>query len=168
MRYHRSLIDVVTEFDGARMDGAGALNGMSVEALRTKTVAAELIAELASDHDVAVADGSVRATSLWMVRDGELVGFLQIRHELTPLLLDRGGHVGYSVRPSARRQGLATRALAEAVEIARDVGLDRVLVACMETNPGSRAAIERNRGRYENSSAGLRRYWIQTGGSQDR
>jgi hypothetical protein len=35
-------------------------------------------------------------------------------------------------------------------------------VACEEANIGSRVAIERAQGQYENSCAGLRRYWIQT------
>ena len=38
---------------------------------------------------------------------GVLLGFLSVRHELNEFLLEEGGHVGYSVRPSARRRGLA-------------------------------------------------------------
>ncbi len=43
-------------------------------------------------------------TELWMVVDGEYVGRISIRHELTELLLTWGGHIGYSVRPDTRTE----------------------------------------------------------------
>ena len=98
----------------------------------------------------------------WVVDDADdYVGSLALRHELTPFLLREGGHIGYSVRPSARRRGHAREALRLALPLARDeVGLDRVLVTCVESNEGSRRAIEANGGIYEDSRNGTRRYWI--------
>ena len=37
-----------------------------------------------------------------------------------------------------------------------------VLLTCLEDNLGSRAVIEGNGGRYEDTRAGVRRYWIPT------
>jgi predicted acetyltransferase len=163
LRFHRSLVEVVAEFAGARMDGAGPLIGTDVETVRDEAAFARLVAGLTGDHEVTVVDGSVPASSFWLVEGDELVGFLQVRYRLTPFLLEQGGHIGYSVRPSARGRGLAARALAEAVGVARELGLDRVLVACAERNVASRTVIERSGGAYEDSRQGLRRYWIDTG-----
>ncbi|WP_457252680.1 GNAT family N-acetyltransferase [Pedococcus sp. P5_B7] len=100
----------------------------------------------------------------WVVDDEDgYVGSLALRHELTPFLLREGGHIGYSIRPSARRRGHATAALRLALPVARqDLGLDRVLVTCLESNEGSRRAIESNGGVYEDSRNGTRRYWVPT------
>ncbi|MGZ4494626.1 MAG: GNAT family N-acetyltransferase, partial [Nocardioides sp.] len=51
--------------------------------------------------------GWVTGTYLWMVVDDEVVGRISFRHELTSFLLEVGGHIGYAVRPSARRRGFA-------------------------------------------------------------
>lgn len=49
--------------------------------------------------------GYVPCTTLWWVDGSEYVGRLAIRHRLTPALRQIGGHIGYDVRPSARRRG---------------------------------------------------------------
>lgn len=92
----------------------------------------------------------------------EVVGFLALRHRLNAWLHDQGGHIGYSVRPSRRREGHASRALALALRRAAELGLDRVLLTCDEDNPGSRGTIEASGGVYEDTRHGKRRYWIDT------
>ena len=56
--------------------------------------------------------GYVPSTTLWWVDGDEYLGRLAIRHRLTSRLTDLGGHIGYDVKPSARRQGHATAMLA--------------------------------------------------------
>ena len=79
-------------------------------------------------------DGWVPATELWWVDADEFLGRVAIRHRLTPMLLEVGGHIGYDVRPSARRRGHATEMLRQALGIARGLGIDRALVTCDADN----------------------------------
>jgi predicted acetyltransferase len=102
---------------------------------------------------------------LWIVEEQEVIGFLSLRHRLNDWLLEEGGHVGYSIRPSRRGHGHATRALALAVRRAAGLGIDRVLLTCDEDNLASARTIERGGGVYEDSRRGKRRYWIDTSAS---
>ena len=54
-------------------------------------------------------EGFVPATELWWVDGDEFLGRISIRHRLTPTLLEVGGHIGYDVRPTARRRGTRPR-----------------------------------------------------------
>jgi len=85
---------------------------------------------------------------------------INLRHELNDLLLAWGGHIGYAVRTSARRQGIATRALALMLGEAARLGINPVLVTCDEDNVGSRRTIEGAGGVYDGSVEGKRRNWI--------
>jgi predicted acetyltransferase len=97
---------------------------------------------------------------LWWVEETEFLGRVGIRHRLTPVLLEVGGHIGYDVRPSARRRGHATEMLRQALRIAHDLGIERALVTCDVDNVGSRTVIERNGGVFEDERAGKLRFWI--------
>ena len=106
------------------------------------------------------ADGIVRADSYWVTEGECVVGFVQVRHGLNDHLRETGGHIGYSIRPTRRRRGHATRALRLALDRARVVGLDRVLVTCDDDNVASVRTIESAGGVLEDVRAGTRRYWI--------
>ncbi|MEV4410366.1 GNAT family N-acetyltransferase [Catellatospora sp. NPDC049609] len=101
--------------------------------------------------------GSLR----WLVEEGRVLGGFALRHQFD----DLRGSIGYGVRPSARRRGLATWALGEMLGEARDVlGVDRVLMICAVDNVASARTIERNGGVLEglrDTELGpQRRYWI--------
>jgi predicted acetyltransferase len=117
-----------------------------------------------ADHDARLPVDRVHCDYYW-ITDGpeEVVGFLALRHTLNAWLLEEGGHIGYSVRPSRRRQGHASRALALALQRAGELGIDQALVTCDDDNEPSARTIERNGGAYEDTRNGKRRYWIATG-----
>jgi predicted acetyltransferase len=106
--------------------------------------------------------GWVDGTYRWMVVDGEVVGRISLRHSLTPWLLEVGGHIGYAVRPSARRRGHATAALGLMLGVAAERGIDPVLVTCDDDNVGSRKVIEANGGVLEDIRNHKMRFWLPT------
>jgi len=101
-------------------------------------------------------------TELWWVDGDEFLGRIAVRHRLTPALLERGGHIGYDVRPSARRRGHATAMLREALIVAAGLDIERALITCHVTNLGSRRVIELNGGVLEDDRNGVLRYWAPT------
>lgn len=93
-----------------------------------------------------------------------MLGAIALRHELNDFGLRIAGHIGYSVRPSARRRGLATWALGRILDEARGLGMDRVLIACGVNNLASAKTIEHHGGVLEDvrdtELGTIRRYWI--------
>ena len=71
------------------------------------------------------------------------MGGIALRH----IFDDQLGHIGYGVRSSGRRRGLAGWALAQMLNEAKAaLALDRVLIICEADNVASARTIERNRG----------------------
>jgi len=110
--------------------------------------------------------GRVPGSDFWLINDNEFIGRLSIRHELNDFLLMMGGHIGYEIRPSRRKQGYGTEILRLGLEKAKELGLQRVLVTCDEDNIGSKKIIEHNGGKFENAielegdNVRKLRYWI--------
>jgi len=73
-----------------------------------------------------------------------IVGRLSIRHKLTPLLQEFGGHIGYGVIPEYRRKGYATEMLKQALPICKELGIKQVMLTCDIDNIGSYKAMEKN------------------------
>jgi predicted acetyltransferase len=109
-----------------------------------------------------VRPGFVPMTTLWWVDRERFLGRLAIRHRLTPALEKLGGHIGYDVRPSARRQGHATAMLAAALPVARSLGISQAMVMCDKTNIASQRVIEAGGGRLLDITERKRRYWVPT------
>ncbi|MDY7090445.1 MAG: GNAT family N-acetyltransferase [Actinomycetota bacterium] len=101
------------------------------------------------------------ATMRWIVEDGRVLGGIALRHRYDNEL----GHIGYGVRPSARRRGIANWALGEMLAEARAaLKIDRVLIPCLAGNLASARTIESRGGVLEEiwqtDHGPVRRYWI--------
>ena len=104
----------------------------------------------------------VPCTTLWWVDGDDYLGRIAIRHRLTDFLLEVGGHIGYDVRPTRRREGHATAMLQQSLPWARDLGIDPALVTCDDDNVGSIRVIENAGGELEDVRGRKRRYWVPT------
>ena len=97
---------------------------------------------------------------------GQMVGAVNIRHWLNDALLLNGGHIGDGVRPTRRREGIATRMIALALEECRRMGILKVLMVCDKENIASRRTIEKNGGVLENEvlvdGVWEQRFWIES------
>ena len=155
--YRREFLDF-----GGSMDGAGSLR-------RLESGRAWLDEVERFSRPETVPEGKVPSTQFILVRasDDRLLGMLQLRHDLNDYLRRVAGHIGYSVRPSERRRGYAKRMLAMALDEARALGLERVMISCSVENEASRRTILANGGVYESSvwepdeHETLERYWIR-------
>lgn len=130
----------------------------------------DLIAKREREHlGIDLPEGIVPQTIYWLMDDaGMILAELRLRHRLNPALLLEGGHIGYIVRPSARKQGIGTEILRRGLQQARRIGIDQVLITCEDDNVGSIGVIEANGGSaYEtgvspHNGKPTRRYWVDT------
>lgn len=118
-----------------------------------------------------LATGQVPMSTYWLVRaSSTILGISRLRHRLTPGLREHGGHIGFVVRPSARRQGHGVTLLKLTLLRASGLGIEQVLVTCDADNHGSRRVIEANGGMLEDEKVSavsgrlICRYWARTSG----
>lgn len=113
-------------------------------------------------------EGRVPANTYYLVRvtDDKIIGMINIRHRLNDFLLREAGHIGYSIRPTERNKGCATKMLSLGLERCRELNLKKVLITCDRNNPASARVIQKNSGVLENEvysdafSEVIQRYWI--------
>ncbi|MDN5764382.1 MAG: GNAT family N-acetyltransferase [Humibacillus sp.] len=162
--------DCVREFGDDRRDGSGDWQIEHFGADRATFDALLEICRTEADPTSTLPEGHVHCDYYWIVEGGEdaddptergLIGFMAVRHSIdTEFLRTLGGHIGYSIRPSRRRRGHASRALGLALDRAREVGLDRVLITCDPDNVGSARVIEGQGGVLDIAPSDNCRYWI--------
>jgi predicted acetyltransferase len=82
----------------------------------------------------------------WATSGDHVVGRIALRHELTPDLEVFGGHIGYEVRPSSRREGVATEMLRQILGTPKARQIGRLLLTCSPDNLASIRTITNNAG----------------------
>ncbi len=108
----------------------------------------------------------VPATTYFTIResDNKIVGMINFRHYLNDYLLRVGGHIGYGIRPTERRKGLAKIQLFLTILEAQKMGIDKVMLDCVDTNIGSKKTIESLGGEFseivEEKEKTYLNYWI--------
>lgn len=106
----------------------------------------------------------VPSDTYWLIDNHQFVGHVNVRHTLNARLKKRGGHIGYTIRPSARNKGYGNKILELALPKAKAVGLQKVLITCDDSNIASQKIIEKNNGQLQDTiefnGEKIRRYWI--------
>ncbi|PPA69962.1 GNAT family N-acetyltransferase [Jeotgalibacillus proteolyticus] len=134
---------------------------------------AELLQKFENDEaGIGLIEGWVTSSTFLLTGEyGRIIGAVHIRHELTEDLTNRGGHIGYGIRPSERKKGFATKLLALALAEAKILGISKALVVCDADNTASEKTIQKNNGIptsdfVEEDGNVIKRYWISTDGSR--
>ena len=174
--FHASWLESYDEWGTLDQDGAAAFVAARYDLdLRDASHFAQwvnVLHQMAKD-DFQPPEGLANQSTIWVVRDHAYLGAVSLRHSLmNEYLTEVGGHIGYGIRPSARGHGLAKFALKGALEEARELGMERVLVTCKQPNVASARTIESCGGVLESVrppqsfvadlgvTEPIRRYWI--------
>ena len=121
------------------------------------------------ENGINLKPGYVKATTFWLVDEHHFIGEIGIRHELTPLLFQYGGNIGYEIRFSECHKGFGSKMLSMVLPYCKNtLNLKRVLITCDDDNIGSQKVIENNGGKLENKVINTidrgtvltTRYWI--------
>ena len=163
MEYDKQIQEYRREFleYGGSMDGCGSLRRFD----KTEDWLEQV--ELCKQEETTPPD-FVPVTQYIYVRESDMkiVGVIQIRHYFNDYLEKYAGHIGYSVCPSERRKGYATQMLRLILPECKKLGIERVLICCIQGNEGSRRTILNNGGVYESTvyekeqDIYLERYWV--------
>jgi len=161
MEDKKAVIEYKEEFlsSNQKMAGVGKLDKVEIYEEWLEGVNKELSPKTCEE-------GRVPATQYlaYRIQDNKLVGMIQIRHELNNYLLQFGGHIGDSVRPSEQGKGYATEQICLALEKCKQLNIYRVLITCKKSNIASAKTIIKNNGTLENEvdyeGEIMQRYWI--------
>lgn len=120
------------------------------------------------EKEYAESKNKVPSTTFFTIResDNKIVGMVNLRHYLNDYLKKFGGHISYGIRPTERRKGYAKIQLYLTLIEAQKLGIDKVMVDCVNTNIGSEKIILALGGEFdrevfeENRNVILNNYWI--------
>ncbi len=174
--YQTAFIEAVAELQALKHDRYYVEKKLDIKQLSQKQFFKAYLKKIAQQEaGINLAIGRVPQTVYWLMQklaDGQVIwiGRVAIRHQLNDQLRKIGGHIGYVIRPSARRQGYGSQLLALTLEKIRQgqpsLDTKQALLTCDETNLGSKKIIEKNGGifsSYSEQEAPLPRkllYWV--------
>ncbi|MDO4427693.1 MAG: GNAT family N-acetyltransferase, partial [Moraxella sp.] len=96
--------------------------------------------------------------------EDKVVGIMHLRFELNEILLERGGHLGYSTHPDFWGRGIASCMVNFSRTLFKEKGLNKILITCYDDNLASKTVILNNGGVLENAIQAndktICRYWI--------
>lgn len=156
---------------GSDINGSGGLDkiyeGLTIEESIERCLKKE-------DKDYVESLGLVPGSTYLMIResDNKIVGTCNLRHYLNDYLKELGGHIGYGVRPTERRKGYNKIQLYFALLEAQKLGIDSVMLDCIDTNIGSEKTIQALGGVFEkevnHNGETLHNYWINVNDSIEK
>ena len=174
--YQKAFIEAVAELQATQHDRYYVEKSLDLTKLAKKRFFQAYLKDIQEQEaGIDLPVGRVPQTIYWLMKklgDGQVIwlGRVAIRHQLNDNLRKIGGHIGYVIRPSARRQGYGSQLLALALEkICQgqpSLDTDQALLTCDENNLGSKKIIEKNGGifsGYSEQEAPLPRkllYWV--------
>jgi predicted acetyltransferase len=99
-----------------------------------------------------VPDGYVKSFTYFATNKTRIIGAIRYRPQLNDALLLEGGHIGYDVRPTERKQGYATEMLSNLLKMIRPTHRGKILITCDSDNLASEKIILKNGGCLENET----------------
>jgi predicted acetyltransferase len=140
VQYKDSFIAAIREFKAEEEQYFSIVERIDVEEIEQDFAA--YVEVCLSESDKPLKPKWVKATHSWLVEGDEVLGLINIRHDLNDNLRRTGGHIGVGVRPSQRRKGYASLMTRQALIEARKVGLTKVMFACKVENTGSQKILK--------------------------
>lgn len=159
--------------NGSNLNGTGGLkdclNGISYEEWLDDVIKTQ-------EQEYAESKNLVPATTFFTIResDNKIIGMVNLRHYLNEYLQNFGGHIGYGIRPTERKKGYAKIQLYLTLIEAKKLGIDNVMVDCINTNIGSEKTILALGGKFDrevyekNKNKVLNNYWIDVNQSIEK
>ena len=119
--------------------------------------------------ELGLVEGRPVSFHYWAIDNGKFIGEFQLRTDFSEIVMTAIGSVGYSVRPSEQGKGYGTEILRLGLQLAKQHGMEKVLLTINDENKPSIHVCEKMGGilkdtiKAYNDSEGhhlLRRYWI--------
>jgi len=87
--------------------------------------------------------GEVITSTFWLIDKKDVVGVVRIRHQE----IENAGHIGYDISPDCRNRGYGFQILKMALEKAKKIGIEELILTCNIDNATSKKIIEKNNGK---------------------
>lgn len=90
-----------------------------------------------SEKGINLPEDYVPSTTYWIVDNEEYIGTINFRQKLNDWLKTYGGHAGFFIRLSKRKQNYAIKAVKFIFQLAKELKINPLLLTCEEDNIAS-------------------------------